>query len=279
MKRKTYLTRRATMKGIGAAAALSLAGTKNAYSNEKSFFHSGFSSNIRKKLFQKISRTPFIDTHEHLIEEKGRFTGTSHPRIKSDYWTMVLSHYLNSDMLTSGMPQETFDRFFSPDVDPVDKWDLLEPWWPYVKNTGYGQAVSIALKELYDVDKLSAKTVRKIQSGYEKVRRPGFYRHILCDLSNIESCQVNSLEGVPFMESDMPELLMQDISIVGMFAGPGFKQFGEPTGININSLSDWYKVIDWWFTKYGKYAVAVKSQNAYSRDIDYRKVPAEKVEA
>lgn len=38
-------------------------------------------------------------------------------------------------------------------------------------------------------------------------------------------------------------------------------------------------MIDWWFDKYARYAVAVKSQNAYSRDIDYEQVPAEKVEA
>jgi len=65
---------------------------------------------------------------------------------------------------------------------------------------------------------------------------------------------------------------------VGMFAGPNFKQFGEPTGITVKSLTDWYRVIDWWFDKYAKYAAAVKSQHAYSRDIDYAKVPAKDAE-
>ena len=53
----------------------------------------------------------------------------------------------------------------------------------------------------------------------------------------------------------------------------------KPTGIEVKSLSDWHKVIDWWFTKYGRFAVAVKSQHAYVRDIDYAQVPPEKVEA
>ena len=64
-----------------------------------------------------------------------------------------------------------------------------------------------------------------------------------------------------------------------MFAGPDINGFGKPTGIEVRSLADWHRVIDWWFDKYGKYAVAVKSQNAYSRDIDYEQVPAEKAEA
>jgi uncharacterized protein len=120
--------------------------------------------------------------------------------------------------------------------------------------------------------------VKKVQAEYEKTRRAGFYQRILCDLAKIESCQVNCLSR-PFGESDMPTLLMQDLSIVGMFAGPGLDAFGKPTGIEVRSLADWYRVIDWWFNKYAKYAVAVKSQNAYSRDIDYEQVPAEKAES
>jgi predicted TIM-barrel fold metal-dependent hydrolase len=170
-----------------------------------------------------------------------------------------------------------YDRFFSDKTDPMDKWKLLEPYWPAVKNTGYGLAVRIAMQRLYDVDDLSAATVKNIQASYESTRRPGFYRRILCELGKIESCQVNCLSK-PFGESDMPTLLMQDLSIVGMFDGPNLNGSGKPTGIEVRELADWHRVIDWWFEKYGKYAVAVKSQNAYGRDIDYEQVPAEKVE-
>jgi predicted TIM-barrel fold metal-dependent hydrolase len=97
-------------------------------------------------------------------------------------------------------------------------------------------------------------------------------------MARIESCQVNCLTGEAFKESDMPTLLMQDISILGMIAGPSFKQYAPATGIEVKTLSDWHRVIDWWFEHYGKYAVAVKSQQAYSRDIDYARVPAEKAE-
>ena len=46
----------------------------------------------------------------------------------------------------------------------------------------------------------------------------------------------------------------------------------------VNSLSDWHGVIDWWFEKYGRYTTVVKSQNAYSRNIDYEDIPAEMAE-
>ena len=225
----------------------------------------------------QVFETPLIDTHEHLLEERERLAA-SHPRVQADDWSLLLNHYLNSDLLVAGMPRNAYDKFFASETDPVEKWRYLEPYWPAVKNTGYAQAVRIAMQQIYGVEELSAATVKKVQAAYEQTRRAGFYRHILCELGKIESCQVNYL-GRPFSESDMPTLLMQDLSIVGMFAGPDFQGFGKPTGIEIRALADWHRVIDWWFDKYGKYAVAVKSQNAYSRDIDYEQVPAEKVEA
>jgi len=281
MRNKNLISRRSTLKGMGAIGALTFLSSKTAVGEEETRTDSDLtfhSSEIRKKIFQKIFQTPFIDTHEHLPDESERLAANYYKyRKKSDDWTVIFSHYLQSDMSSAGMSKKDFDSFFSSKVDPLKKWSLLEPFWPFIKNTGYGQAVCISMKELYGVEELSAKTVKNVQAGYERVRRPGFYKRVLCDLANIESCQVNSGDG--FRESNMPTLLMQDIGIVGMLAGPNFEGYGKPTGIKVTCLNDWHKVIDWWFNKYSKYAVAVKSQNAYDRNIDYEKVPAEKVDA
>ena len=272
MTQKNRISRRHTLQGMSALGAATLLGSQPVGAEEPAV-----PSRAHPAIWEKVHQTPLIDTHEHLIEEKDRLAGTAHRRVQSDDWSLLLSHYLNSDLLVAGMPREAYDRFFSPQTDPIAKWRVLEPYWPAVKNTGYGQAVRIAMQQLYDVEDLSAETVKQVQAGYDKMRRPGFYKHVLCDLGRIESCQVNCL-GAPFGESDMPELLMQDVSIVGMFAGPNLNGYAKPAGIDVQSLADWYRVIDWWFAKYAKYAVAVKSQNAYSRDIDYEQVPAEQAE-
>ncbi|MCL5280508.1 MAG: amidohydrolase family protein [Planctomycetes bacterium] len=279
MAQKNGVSRRQTLQGVGLAGTAAFLGTVGGVPVKAATGASdGVTTNARvhPAIAKRVFETPLIDTHEHLLEEKERLAA-SHPRVQADDWSLLLNHYLNSDLLVAGMPKDAYDKFFSKDTDPVDKWRQIEPYWPAVKNTGYAQAVRFAMRQLYDVDELSAATVKKVQMAYERTRRAGFYRRILCELGKIESCQVNYLAR-PFSESDMPTLLMQDLSIVGMFAGPDFKGFGKPTGIEVQSLADWHRVIDWWFDKYGKYAVAVKSQNAYSRDIDYEQVPAEKVE-
>ncbi|UCE99820.1 MAG: hypothetical protein JSV82_01790, partial [Planctomycetota bacterium] len=251
-KSKNLISRRSTLKGIGALGALTFLSSKTAVGEEKTLTESNLPahlSDVRKKIFQKVFQTPLIDTHEHLIDEKERLGGTSHPFVKCDDWAEVFSNYLASDMQAAGMSEKTIEKFLSPKVDPLNKWGLLKPYWPAIKNTGYGLAVRIAVKQLYGIDEISDKTIKKLQSGYETIRRPGFYKHILTDLAKIESCQVNYIDN-PFKESSMPTLLMQDLCIWKMLEGPDFEQCGQRPGIKVSSLSDWHKVIDWWFNKY-----------------------------
>jgi predicted TIM-barrel fold metal-dependent hydrolase len=282
MNSNQSISRRAALKSLGtasiaAAAMVPGAGTAAAPGARRAASVSR-SADVRRTIFERVHQAPLIDTHEHLIEEKQRLQGPKPSLIPCDDWALLLSHYLDSDLLTAGMPGASLDRFLSPEVDPLSKWDLIAPYWPAVKHTGYGQAVRLCIKALYGVEELSAGNTAKIQAGYERIRRAGFYRHVLKDLGKIESCQVNCLTGEAFNQSDMPEFLMQDLSIVGMFAGPNFKQLAPPTGIEVKTLADWHRVIHWWFERYSKYAVAVKSQHAYGRDIDYARVPAEKAE-
>ena len=65
-----------------------------------------------------------------------------------------------------------------------------------------------------------------MQAGDQQTRRPGFYQRVLSELGKIESCQVNCLSR-PFGESEMPSSSMQDLSIVGMFAGPDLERLRQ----------------------------------------------------
>lgn len=268
------LSRRSTIKGIGAVGTAAVLGSAagpiapgKAAANTAS---------VRAKIEERVAETTIVDTHEHLIEEEDRLNGNNN-RIRSNDWSLLLSHYIDSDLRTSGMPDEAFDAFMSPETDPIKKWDILEPYWGAVRNTGYGQAVEIAMRELYGVDRLSGDTVRAVHEGYLKTIKPGFYKTILQDRGGIESCQVNYLSA-PFSESKQSTLLMQDISILGMHIGPNIEAYAPKAGIEVKNLQDWHRVIDWWFERYGQYAVAVKTQAAYSRNIDFDDVPAEKAE-
>ncbi len=271
---KAVFPRRAVIKSgvvAGAAGVLGGAGTQASGAPR-----AREGDDVYATVRERVEATPLVDTHEHLIEEEGRLTGASE-RIKANDWSFLIAHYLDSDMLSSGMPRADHEAFFSPDTDPIRKWDLLEPYWPRIRNTGYAQAVELAVKKLYGVEGLSRESIGRVQDGYRAGIGPGFYRKVLHEVAGIESCHVNSLE-VPFSETAQPTLLMQDISILGMHMGPDLEAYASKPGITVRDLADWHRVIDWWFATYGPWAVAVKSQAAYSRNIDFADVAAEDVE-
>jgi predicted TIM-barrel fold metal-dependent hydrolase len=70
----------------------------------------------------------------------------------------------------------------------------------------------------------------------------------------------------------MPDLLKTDINMTGMVGNPGNTLFSEPTNLPAKSLEDWFRVIDSYFTSYGKQVMAIKIASAYSRNLGFEKV-------
>ena len=224
-------------------------------------------------IYEKVCNTVFIDTHEHMENESVRLSAGDMIGDKANDWSFLLSHYFDSDFLVAGIPWDDHQKFYSSDLDPIDKWDLFEPWWPYLKYTAYGQNVRISLQELYGIDDLNRDNVGILQEKYMELIKPGFYRKVLQEISNIESCQVNRW---PFLESEMPDLLMSDLWVNGFIENIS-DPYGEKAGIKVRDLDDWHRVIDWWFEWYGPRSIAIKVSSAYSRNIDFIRTSREDV--
>ena len=138
MADRNPISRRQTLQAASVLGASALLHSKAEGTADGAEDETLMPGRVNLAIAERVFATPLIDTHEHLIEEKERLTGTSHPRVQADDWSLLLSHYLNSDLLVAGMPKDAYDRFFSKETDPVDKWRCIEPYWLAVKNTGYG---------------------------------------------------------------------------------------------------------------------------------------------
>jgi len=261
IRKSSEISRRKVLQSLG------LAGTGMALG-------CGSGGRVGSGIERGVGTTPFVDTHEHLPDEVDRLAGHPFP---CDDWSLLFHDYLGSDLLAAGMPADAHARFFSRELDPLQKWQILEPFWRRVRNTGFGQAARISIRQLYSIDTLEREVIPQLQKAYEDFRQPGFYQKILVDTANIESCQVNT-HGLPFHESRQPKLLMQDLSFQNLHIDPDIDELSSPAGIEVRSLADWHEVIHWWFDKYSSYAVAAKSQGAYLRGLNYRRVEPEAAE-
>lgn len=226
----------------------------------------------RSAIADRVAETPLVDTHEHIIEESRRLAPPTvgDSRYPCDDWAYLLMHYSSNDLIAAGMPPSDVSRFLGTELGPAEKWDFVEPYYRRVKYTGYLQAVRLSVQQLYGIDDLRRDTVQDVTDRMRTAVVPGYYYGVLRDTANIHSCQVNSLEHV-FCETSYPDLLMQDLSFVGLSTGLDLN-LAKRTGIEPATLADWHRVIDWFFETYGPRAIAAKNQSAYGRRLNYERV-------
>lgn len=233
---------------------------------------------IRPEIRDRVEATSFVDTHEHLLEEKTRLAGAGAHRLQPCVDAALLFyHYAKDDLWSSGMSEDEQQRFYAPDVDPSDKWRIVAPYWQRSRHTGYLRAVALSIQQLFGVDDLDSESFVRVSAAMQEQARPGFYRRIIQQIARVDVCQVNSLEET-FCETQYPDLLQQDLSLIPFSTGLSRRTiatFAEPSGINATTLGDWHRVIDWAFATYGPRADAVKSQAAYNRRLNYAPVSAE----
>jgi len=225
-----------------------------------------------QQISEWVEQTPFIDTHEHLIEESQRLSGVLDGGLSCDDWTYAVREYVARDLAVAGMPKNDLQSFLGPDLSSEAKYRLVAPYWDRIRHTGYAQAARYTLRGLYGEDDLTAESVQRIAEKYRETVQPGFYAAVL-HRANIENCQVNSLQRI-FMETEQPALLAQDLSILefSRCSAADLTRVHTETGKQPTTLDDWLDIIDFYFATYGPRAVAVKCQIAYSRSLDFAPV-------
>jgi len=272
--KKSTTSRRSLLKQIGLAGASGTAAAfglnVSAQASPSQKLALGLREGFNAELRQRVDSTPMVDSHEHLPDE--------HVRLRDNRNCIRLfEHYLSDDFASAGLERDSaFGRNVAGE-EPVVLWRRLEPFWNAVKNTGYGQALRITVRELYGIDRIDESAIPRLQQAFEKLAAPGFYEKVLRTHCNIESCQVD--QGL-YTETAQPTLLLQDINFSRMkevtLARENFARVGMT---QVNDLNDYHEFLRRWFQKYAAYATAVKSAIAYRRGLDFERVPAELAEA
>jgi len=92
-----------------------------------------------------VDRIRLVDTHEHLIPERERLNSDV------DVLATFFSHYASSDLQSAGMTEGELRKIRDPKVPLEERWEVFEPWWEMIRNTGYARTVEIAARDLYGV--------------------------------------------------------------------------------------------------------------------------------
>jgi uncharacterized protein len=216
-----------------------------------------------------INQIPIADTHEHLVEETDRLN-ESQPLFPNDI-SLLFIQYVESDLIVSGMPVSDFEKIKTLNGDPEEKWQLIRPWWPMIRSTGYGQMILNTIKILYHFDDLDDSNWLKINDRLSSLPKKGFYRNILKGKCNLDHCQINALDLPLFRETNFPDIFLMDLCVSTLCSDFEPDLINKIIGREIKNLDDCTEAIDVSFVKYGSKAVAIKNQSAYRRKLDFEK--------
>ena len=208
------------------------------------------------------------NVHEHLISEQERVGQ------QIDFFTLA-GHYALNDAISAGLEGDDLAAVRDPNAPLERRWKAFEPHWKAARFTGYGQALSIAMADIYDAKEISAATVKQINEAIARRNKPGLYDYVLKERAKIDWCLVDAYWNRKPAPLDKPYFLLSQ-RFDGFITPSSRKDIAgleEISGISIGSLADLKKASERTFEQALKVGmVAAKSGLAYRRDLLFQEV-------
>ncbi len=126
-----------------------------------------------------VDAIPLVNTHEHIIPEHERVA------LDVDFFSLA-GHYAINDLISAGLSGDELRVVRDESAPAQRRWQAFEPYWNRARFTGYGQALRIAIRDIYGVENISGDTLATINERIRAKNQPGLYEDILIRRSNID---------------------------------------------------------------------------------------------
>jgi len=228
-------------------------------------------SELENRIQDEVGRISLIDTHEHLMSEQARLKR----EIDLFYW---FCHYASSDVISAGLPEAKREWLLDTDVKLDERWESFAPFWEHARTTGYGRALLLAARDLFDMPDINSSTYRELSEKLAASNREGWYQYVLKDRAKIDLSILQSLEDWdPIPLADVDRRFFAPVVCMNDFIMPcdrvGLDRLAAQVDSAVYSLDDLLYVID---RRLGQAVearvVAVKVSLAYQRSLRFERV-------
>jgi uncharacterized protein len=232
------------------------------------------STALFNRIAEALNRVEAVNTHEHIMPEQDR---VSQP---IDFFTLA-GHYAINDVVSAGLTSDALAKVNDRNLPLEERWRLFEPFWKTARFTGYGQALRIAIRDIYGFE-ISGATLPKINQAIRAQNKPGLYRRILKEKARIRVSVLDDYWNATPVKPD-PEFFVLAHKF-DRFVTPASKadvtQLEKITGTAITSLGGLKQAMDTSFRQFMAIGmVTVKSTIAYNRELLFREVTAGSAES
>ena len=217
-------------------------------------------------LADHIASIRIVDTHEHLKKE-AEWVDAGPGDVLAD----LFANYVNADLITAGANPQAVENLQRCDQDIEHRFAAVSDAWDHVQFTGYGEAVRTSAAAVYGIDRLTAAQMKASQDQLDALRRPGQRIRLLRDQALLDHIQTDDFCWACVADESGPDFFLYDLSWMAMANGQiDAGALAEATGITVTDLATLRQAIESLFERYGRSAIAVKSQHAYARTLRWQ---------
>jgi predicted TIM-barrel fold metal-dependent hydrolase len=222
---------------------------------------------MSSELADHIANVRVIDTHTHLRGDHA-WEGQDAPDILSDLFGL----YCSSDLIIAGASPDAVARLQdSRDDDLEGRFAGVAAAWEVARFTGYGEAVRIAARDLYEIEDVSETTVRAGQQRLQSLQGEGGCLAILRDRARLDHVQMDQGLRVIDLPRSSAEFFLRDLSLLPFSSGAiDDPVIDEATGVTVRNLATLRQALEALFARCAPLSIALKSQHAYVRTLAWQ---------
>ncbi len=210
-----------------------------------------------------IQSIRLVDTHEHMRRENDWVENG--PDILQD----LFGNYVPADLVTAGASPEAMRNLMDPSKDIASRFEGIQEAWKATQFTGYGEAVGLIAKHIYGLDELTTDALARADN-LKTLHTPGKRYHILHDIAKLDHIQTDDFSWQCPPDTSGPDFFLYDLSWATFCSGQvDPRAIHRETGIVVNDLASLKRAMEAIFAKHAGCAIAVKSQHAYNRTLNW----------
>ncbi len=193
----------------------------------------------------------------------------------------LFGNYVAADLRTAGATAAEVERLLDRKAgDITGRFEPVRNAWEACRYTGYGEATRLIARIVYGIAEIDAGALLKAQEQSELLRDPGARYRLLHDMAGIDHVQIDDFQWACHPDPQHPEFYLHDLNWASFTNGtPDLQALEKETGIRVRSVESLDDAIAALFGKYGRLAIAVKTQHAYSRTLGWQPRERSEVEA
>ena len=225
-----------------------------------------------EEILSFVLNLEIVDTHEHLPPRESI-------RPDNDVLREYLLHYFSCDLISAGMSPADLDACRGTDLPFMKRWSMLEPFWNAARNTGYGQCLEIAAKELYGIEKITRDTIEELNDRFLKSLVPGYFDKILKQKAKIKVSLLDDGKGRSACDTRYFAPVFRLDSYRGIEKRNLLARVRRESGIPIVCFDDWLAATEKEMDRaLADGCVALKIGDAYVRSLYYPRVSRKEAE-